>query len=806
LNTNQVKTLASRIIPPVFLAVVVIAFFPTVASMTHIPAAKDTITFSYPYQAELSRSLRAGDFPLWSKSANFPVFAESQGAYAHPLHLLLIAVFPPWVASNLFLLIHVYLALLFTYLFCRETGLGRAAATLAALTFGLSGFFLARLGIYTIITNGVWLPGLLWFAARYARTGRPREMLLFTGGAALAVLAGQFQLAVYSVLTASAYLLYVNRKKWRSTLLVLGGVAVVLVGLTAVQTLPTLELLLNSHRASAERAGDYSLWPPQLLQLLVPDLFGRAPHPPYAPTDNAPLDTYWGRGSYVESAFYVGVVPLVLAFAAAIKRREPFWIIVTAVSAVVAFGAYTPLFKLYETVPPFNLFRGPSRFLFMATMGLAVLAGRGLDDFRRKPTRLYLWTGLVVLLAAVGTVSALRLSLPFVEKFAYGKAETKAAEMAAEGYDESESLTAYRVKAEEMTSRAVAAADPLRGPYLVQLTFLVGTALLLWTGYKKKPSAEVLVPALLVLLTAADLHYYNRDLNPTTPVRNVREPPTTAELVIDDEPGRTFSTGFELADDTRLGLGLIHENTHLIWGLDCTVPRTSLREKNQLAYFVALEEVYTKELDALAGRRVKTTPTTLAPFSALNVRYFIRRAPLDTTGVRLLGEAGPYKVYANGGATPRAYLLGNAHVEEDTDKAIEYIFSGEFDPAFDVVLERPVDFDRGSISYPIEAEIVEYSNNEAIIEYESPAPAVLYFSDLYYPGWRAELDGEEVEILRANVVGRAVEAPAGRHVVKFYYLPLSFTAGFIVTCAFLIAYAGLFVAENLLYGRKKKAI
>lgn len=806
MNTSQIKTLASRIMPPVFLAVIVIAFFPTVASMTHIPAVKDTITFSYPYQAELSRSLRAGEFPLWSKSANFPAFAESQGAYAHPLHLLLIAIFPPYVASNLFLLIHVYLALLFTYLFCRETGFGRAAATLAALTFGLSGFFLARLGIYTIITNGAWLPGLLWFAARYARTGRPREMLLFTGGAALAVLAGQFQLAVYSVLTASAYLLYVNRKKWRSTLLVLAGVAVVLVGLTAVQTLPTLELLLNSHRASAERAGDYSLWPPQLLQLLVPDLFGRAPHPPYAPTENVPLDTYWGRGSFVESAFYVGVAPLVLAVVAVIKRREPFWIIVAVVSVVVALGAYTPLFKLYEAVPPFNLFRGPSRFLFMVTMALAVLAGRGLDEFRRKPTRLYLWTGLIVLLAAVGTVSALRLSLPLVEKFAYGKAETKAAEAAAEGYDESESLTAYREKAGEMTARAAAAADPLQGPYLVQLTFLAGTVVLLWTGYKKKPSAEVVVPALLVLLTVADLHYYNRDLNPSTPIRNVREPPATAEFVVDGDMGRTFSTGFEIMDDTRLGLGLIHENTHLIWGLDCTVPRTSLREKNQLAYFLAMEEAYTYDTGLLTPRAVREEPTTLAPFSALNVRYFVRCAPLDAAGVRLLGETGPYKVYVNDGATPRAYLLGTAYVEEDTDKAIEYIFSGEFEPDFDVVLERPVDFDRGSISYPVEAEIVEYSNNEAIIEYESPAPAVLYFSDLYYPGWRAELDGEPVEILRANVVGRAIEAPEGHHVVRFCYLPPSFTVGFVVTCAFLIAYVGLFTAEGLLYERKKKAI
>ncbi|UCE26120.1 MAG: YfhO family protein [Candidatus Coatesbacteria bacterium] len=539
---------------------------------------------------------------------------------------------------------------------------------------------------------------------------------------------------------------------------------------------------------------------------MVPDIFGRAPHPPYAPTDSALVDTYWGRGSFVESAFYVGVVPLVLAVAAVVKRREPFWIIVLAISVVVAFGAYTPLFKLYEAVPPFNLFRGPSRFLFMATMALAVLAGRGLDEFRRGPTRLYLWTGLIVLLAAVGTVSALRLSLPTVEKFAYGKAEAKAAEEAVASRDENEALIAYRAKAEEMVNRAADAANPLRGPYVVQLAFLGATVILLWTGVKKKPTAGVVVPILLILLTTVDLHYYGRDLNPTTPVHNVREPPATAELVLKGDRGRTFSTGFELADDTRPGLGLIHENTHLIWNLDCAAPRTSLRDKNQLAYFLALEESYTYDTGLLTQQAVRETPTTIAPFSALNVRYFVRRESLDATGVRLLGETGPYKVYANEETAPRAYLLGNAHVEKDTKEAIEYIFSGEFDPAFDLVLERPVDFGEGSISYPVETEIVEYSNNEVVIEYESPAPAVLYFSDLYYPGWRAELDGEPVEIIRANVIGRAVAAPAGRHEVRFYYLPRSFATGLTVTCLFLLVYAGLLVADGLTYGRKKKAI
>jgi hypothetical protein len=52
--------------------------------------------------------------------------------------------------------------------------------------------------------------------------------------------------------------------------------------------------------------------------------------------------------------------------------------------------------------------------------------------------------------------------------------------------------------------------------------------------------------------------------------------------------------------------------------------------------------------------------------------------------------------------------------------------------------------------------------------------AMLALNETWYPGWVAEIDGNRVPILRADVLFRAVEVPAGRHHVVFRYAPFAY--------------------------------
>ncbi len=76
-------------------------------------------------------------------------------------------------------------------------------------------------------------------------------------------------------------------------------------------------------------------------------------------------------------------------------------------------------------------------------------------------------------------------------------------------------------------------------------------------------------------------------------------------------------------------------------------------------------------------------------------------------------------------------------------------------------------------------------------------------SEVFYPGWQATVDGQGVEILRANYAFRAVYLPPGKHRVRFSFLPLTFTAGALISGLTLAALAmGLLIRKQWLsWGR-----
>ena len=62
--------------------------------------------------------------------------------------------------------------------------------------------------------------------------------------------------------------------------------------------------------------------------------------------------------------------------------------------------------------------------------------------------------------------------------------------------------------------------------------------------------------------------------------------------------------------------------------------------------------------------------------------------------------------------------------------------------------------------------------------------------DAHYPGWQATLDGEPVELLRANLNFRGVAVPAGSHQIEMRYRPESFRWGLVLALMGAVAWAG----------------
>jgi hypothetical protein len=177
----------------------------------------------------------------------------------------------------------------------------------------------------------------------------------------------------------------------------------------------------------------------------------------------------------------------------------------------------------------------------------------------------------------------------------------------------------------------------------------------------------------------------------------------------------------------------------------------------------------------------------------LNARYFIVRpnTRIQHPGFDAVFQNHKYKVYRNLNALPRSFVVHDAAVIRERDAVFRQLTSAAFDTGARAVVEEEVpDLPHDSTLRSPFPTRMRRSVNRVVLAAELGAPGLLVLSDVYYPGWKAFVDGRETKVLRANYVMRAVVLPPGKHVVEFRYDPLSFTIGAVVT---VLSFAGFVV-------------
>jgi len=88
--------------------------------------------------------------------------------------------------------------------------------------------------------------------------------------------------------------------------------------------------------------------------------------------------------------------------------------------------------------------------------------------------------------------------------------------------------------------------------------------------------------------------------------------------------------------------------------------------------------------------------------------------------------------------------------------------------------------------------ITRYDVNQVDMEADCPGPALLRFSDLYFPDWTATVDGRLTPVLRADFCFRAVALTAGHHRVEWKYEPRALTQGLWISILALLGVGALF--------------
>lgn len=738
--------------------------FPALAGKFLVNPYSDQYIAGYAFR-EFARSHfeRFGEIPQWNPYlfGGMPFVDAMHGDTFYPTALLRILVGTD-TGMTWGLLLHVFLAGLFTFVFLRAIGLSFFAAVIGGVAYQMGG------NVAGLVSPGhdgkmfiaALLPLALFYVVRGVRDGKKASWGALAIVVGLAVLSPHPQLLQYMLLVTGAFALFMalgygsdeplaRRVGFTRLGAALGAVAVGMV-MGAIQFWPVKTYEPFSPRAGGkgwEHAVSYSLPPEEALNFVVPQFTGI-------------LDKYWGRNGIHFHSEYIGAAVLFLAGLAlgawtlrSHKRVVWFFVATFIVTLLWAMGGYTPFYSIvYALVPGTKYFRAPSTMLYVVSFCTAVLAAFGAErvvrlENRRRYALGWIVTALLIgVLGASGALTNVGVSIAGAERADYVMANDAALRIGA-----------------------------LRS--MVFILMAVAVAFVVSTRRVSRDLGGVLLILIVALDCGSVLRQYWKFSQPaeityaTNPVLDY----------LKKQPGPFRVLSFQTAPSDGVHDPLLNYDGLMIHGIASVLGYHG----NELGAY-----------DRLAGRddgfRQVANPNF---WRLLNMRYVLTNSP-ENIGIKELKQvAGP----ARDASGSELYLheipfeTSYAWVTPAMAKADESsVMATVLDPRFDV--RRATVFDSSAAvqvtplttlpePLSIKAAVKEYAPGRATIELDSPAPAgsALMISENWYPGWTATVDGKPATIGKAAVSLMAVALPAGARSIQLVFTNPAYHTGKTVT-------------------------
>ncbi len=709
----------------------------------------------------LAQSLAVGDSPAWAPYvfSGHPQIADPQAMiFSPPFYLL--SLFDgspdPWAAdATVFLVILAGMAGLLVW--WRDQGWHPGGGLIAALAFGFGAAMAWRIQHIGQVFSLAYLAIAMMFLHRALARGSAAAGV-GAGIVAGFMVLGRDQVALLGVYFLIGYVIWETLGGERGPIgqvrksflpLIAGAVAgAVIVSVPVILTALVAEAS-NRPAFDLVSAGRGSLHPALALTFLAPDMFG----------SSGRMEDYWGPPSFAWNdtglfiaqnmgQLYIGAIPALLflmgLWGGIYFRREITFFAAAAVFMVLyALGWYTPAFSVFHAVlPGVDLYRRPADAVFVIGFVTAILAGyaahRLLGHEPHELSRLAVWgTGLTV---SAAFLVALLLAARF------GRLET--------------------------------AALPILTASAIVIASVGALSAALWLNPIRPVAASVLLVGALV----ADLAWSNGPGGATA------LPAQHYDVLRPDTQNETIVT---LKSLTAAGQSQTRRDRVELAGLGFHWPNASLTHKleNTLGYNPVRLGAYSRATGAgdtigLPDQR-KFSPLFPSYRSRLadmlGLRYIasgIEIEKIDPTlqagDLTLLARTPDAFIYENPRAMPRVIFAASGQ-RSDFEAILDSGRWPEFDPARTVLLE---DGDAPLVDMPATSEagrahIVSYANTRVVIEAESSNGGYVVLNDIWHPWWRVSANGVSADMLRANVLFRAIKVGPGKQRVEFSFEPLA---------------------------------
>ena len=779
--------------PAVVFALLTCLYFAEFLTSGNVIFGQDVGTDYHRGTEPVIEKIRELDQDLWqARMGGYPSSEEIRHRYFPTYLVYLFTTYQRHLGWRYLFI--AFLAACGTYLYLRQLQIGRWAALWGGIAFMSAPTFLSFpfAGHYAKMTVISLFPLMLYTLERGMNEGRVWWFVWRLGGLiVLGIFTPHLQMLQYALLAIGLYFLFKLCVMFRE-----GAPRAVLAGRAGMFALalalgfgvgveglipPYLHVKSESKRAAVQDemgrspeeqlalARSWSLHPEEVVSLVVPEFGGF--HDPVGERNY-----YWGRNPMKLNSEYFGVLVVLLALLLLpeIRRRPHALFMAGLFLLVLAFtlGGHTPVHWLaYHLIPGADVLRAVGMAAFLFAFPACVLAAMGLDACLKVrsasvPGQVSVYSRR--LLTAGGALGALALLLAL---FPQAVVETWIAV----------------ANADISPDKRQILLDGLpwlrRGALCVFAVVAAATALLYLRLQGK--IALVWTIAGLVVLTLFDtwridrrfLHY--EDPSRYTDAR--QENPATVDFLRspDNDPHRIFPVpdyGFLKIPGYRLhGLDLLHGTVVVTDHNNYTIRRYDrlLREFDPVLSQFSLK--------ARGGDSPFSDDDLLGAIQPLlnlvNARYVVTPAP-----IRLQSERFPevfarerVRVYENPQSLPWAYLVPSVTVLDNPITALHVLRDGTVDPRQTVILERepPGAFGDRPVGDRAadQVQVTRRDPAAGVIEIAvaSSGPRMLVVSDNYYPNWRACVDGEETELVRANYVWKAVYVPGGDHTVTLRY-------------------------------------
>jgi hypothetical protein len=725
-----------------------------------------------PWRSLAMESLASGQMPFWNpyNGLGTPLLANYQLGFFYPPNWIQLIFYLIWetpgiaLSYNFLVPIHLIWSAIGVVFFTRELKCGSFAQAVSAISFSLSTYLVARTSFFSILWTVSWLPWIMYLATRMLEQGitdsnslrkKWDPFLKLSLVIAMILLAGHAQSAWYILLITGSWVVYkgllkkkVNYFLRTSTTFLLAGLTAI--GIAAIQLIPTFEFLQQSQRGNSlayEYVVRYSFWPWHLLTFILPDFFG-----------NPGNGSFWGYGNYWEDACYIGLIPLFFVLYAIFRalhksrlensRRSTvfFFGMVSVIAGLIALGNNTPLFSfLYHWIPSFNMFQAPSRWMILSIFSLSIISALGVDEWlttenpgKKRYYLIMVFSGGVIL---AGILSKILIpGLPTT-----------------------------------MTSSLIRFG--IIGLIAITLLYLLKT-------FKDQKRNNYLSACILILI-GVDLLTVGFILNPFTNSSLYR-----SSIQLMQNPISEKRSIISSADEYDLKFQRFFR-THDFRAIESW---DSLRLVNLPNINILSGKSYINNFDPMvSGTYQKLVEIFENSNNSTNVQW-LRHMNVDK--IEQIDIQNPSGIEFRPVADSRFYHSYSCQkpqmIKKTTLKPNEFFERPDPDsPLFINTDDRTVTAETCVLNSFVKVSESNGTNNSLLMKIDAEKQSWLEISLIFYPGWKATLDGKPIELLGVNGIFLGANIPMGVHYLSLEYKPDSYYAGLSVTAIFLVVLIGL---------------